>query len=102
MIHGNETLLPLAVRLSCLHVRERLSLRFPLCAKRLVCHRCLVGEIISVDGDCSNWPLTVVVSVQKCFSECYFEIGDTVVELFEELSLSSQGPCGLWKLIFHK
>lgn len=66
----------------------------PLCGKGLVCHRCLVeglsGEIIFVDEGHSNQLFTVVVSVQKCFSKCYFEIGNTIVEMFKELSLAFQ------------
>lgn len=67
-----------------------------LCSERLVCHRCLVGErglsgeIISVGEGSSNQLFTVVVSVQKCFSKCYFEIGNAIVEMFKELSLSFQ------------
>lgn len=61
---------------------------FPLCAKRLVCRRCLVGErsasgeITYADEDRFNQLFTVGVSVQRCFSECYFEIGNTIVEMF--------------------
>lgn len=35
-----------------------------------------------------NQLFTAVVSVQRCFSECYFEIGNAIVEVFKELSLS--------------
>lgn len=64
------------------------------------------GEIIYLDEDRFNQLFTAVVLVQNHFSECYFEIGNTVVEMFKELSLSFlfffQGLCSLWKLLLHK
>lgn len=81
---------------------------FPLCTKRLVCRRCLVGErsvsgkITYVDEDCFNQLFTAGVSVQRCFSKCYFEIGNTIVEMFRAEPQFSVVYAALWKLLLHK
>lgn len=108
MLLQHETLLSLVLRLSLSPWQRKAFLgSSPLCMKRLACCRCLVegsvrGEIIYADEDCFNELFTAVVSVQKCFSKCYFEMVNTIFEMFKEVSFSFQHLCGLWTLLLHK
>lgn len=69
-------------------------------ALRFLCRRCCwrkkCKEIIYAD-DILNCCLTAVL-VQKC----YFNIGNSIVEMFKLLSSVFRGLCGLWKLLLHE